>query len=145
MAGSDFGAVFPSPWMAFQMRSIATFRFVNLLTAVTPGIPVPNLDQAAHRPIGCQIRQFALAGEGVERGGGSGGSFLLAREYADVVVGIDRESLHVSSSFCTAYRDDHIHHSGPKHKQADSADNRKGDGMAMWLADGGPDLALVVL
>jgi hypothetical protein len=60
-----------------------------------------------------------------------------AREHADVVVGIDREGLHVSSSFCTAYRDDHIHHSGRKNKQGDSAGNRKVEGKAMQLAESG--------
>jgi hypothetical protein len=31
-----------------------------------------------------------------------------------------------------AYRDDHIHHSGPKHKQEDSAGNRE----RRWNGDG---------
>jgi hypothetical protein len=48
-------------------------------------------------------------------------SFLLAN--TDVVVGVDRERLHVSYSFCTAYRDGHIHHSGRKDKQGDSVES----------------------
>src|ERR1017187_2461811 len=38
--GSDPGAAearSPRPWMAFQMRSVATFRFVNFVTCLTPG------------------------------------------------------------------------------------------------------------
>jgi len=53
---------------------------------------------------------------------------LAGGVYADVVFCVDGERFHVSALFPTAYRDDHIHHSGRPDKQGNSSGNGKGDG-----------------
>jgi hypothetical protein len=44
-----------------------------------------------------------------------------------VIVVVDGERFHLSCLFLTAYRDDHIHHSGPENKQGKSRGIRDGD------------------
>ena len=82
---------------------------------------VPDRDQPFRGPLGGERGQFLLAGKGFEGGSNRSGGFLAGRKCAYVVIVVDRERLHLSSLFLTAYRDDHIHHSGPEHKQGDSA------------------------
>ena len=124
---SEAGAAassFPRPWMAFQMRSVATFRFVNLVTGLTPGrlfqISTSRLLSGPIRSANCT--SFAKAPKPVP------GSVDC-----DVVFCVNGEVFHVVISWRGNYRGDHIHHSGPRHKQENSARDRKGDRKAMVL------------
>jgi hypothetical protein len=86
---------------------------------------VPDGYQALGGPTGDQFRQFLLAGEGIERSGGCGGSLLCGAKRRDVVVVVNRKRRHNRSPWCHAYRGHHIDHSEVLEKQGNCAVNRR--------------------
>src|SRR5712692_8459556 len=101
--------------MRSQILPAAIFVVLKLFTGVTPG----RLFQMATSRSSGQGRAKLKSSFWPAKV--SNGVVVVAAASSGVanalmfVVGIDGECFHLSSSFCTAYRDDHIHHSGREH------------------------------
>jgi hypothetical protein len=91
------------------------------------------------------LRQFLLGHKQLVGGGNRSGGLGLSGERADVVVRIDGEGCHVCALFLTACRVAHIHHSGSRHKQGNSAAKCAGNidvvSMGSLMAEGAIILA----
>src|ERR1035441_2399772 len=115
--------------MAFQIRSVATFRLVNLDTGLTPGrlfldfqqSLVVGADQVGELYFARKDARASIAGR------------LAGSVDGDVVLCVNRKVFHFRViSWRGKDRSDHIHHSEVPERQEDYAINRRwrraGDG-----------------
>ena len=114
--------------MAFQMRSVATFRLANLVTGLTPGrlfqMSTSRLLSGPIKSANCSsVEKYARA-----RLAGC----LLGGVDGDVVFVIDRKVFHLRViSFCGKHRGDHIHHSEVLERQGNPPQIGVGEKLAM--------------
>jgi hypothetical protein len=92
---------------------------------------VPDGHQALGRPDSGQLRQFLLAGEGIERGGSRSGGLFCGAKRRDVVFAVDGKRRHTRSPWCHALRGHHMDHSEVLETQGESATNHDGKELAM--------------
>jgi len=111
--------------MAFPNALHRRVAILELLHPFRSRQAVPDLNQPGCRPTGRELCQASLIAESVCVRDGFG--FLDRGVHGDVVsLGFKRKDFHFYAPFRDVRRGDHIHHSGPRHKQENSAGNRGG-------------------
>src|SRR5260370_1194022 len=127
---TTFAVLLPSRGPTLSSALAAFLALGDFLAGVGFPVAVPS----AGAPWGSAPPTLATGSTASLASGAAIASCFAGGVEGDVVVGVDGERFHVSALFPTAYRDDHIHHSGRGNRQANNAGNRS----ARWNEAGAP-------